>query len=148
MNTSKIVSLIIAALAAVLVAAAGKSCADDINQKNIERRKKETTEAHSYHLITETTLPATYEDTDENTEDQPQLIEDPSATEEREYETVTNLFGEVVETIPVTTPEEANMPTTTLSALDAYNALHTTEPTTATQYATVDPENITFELNW
>ena len=31
------------------------------------------------------------------------------------------MLGEVVETIPVTTPEEADIPTTTLSMLDEYN---------------------------
>ena len=119
MERNRIISLFLAFIAAGLVVLAGKSCTEDIIKANKESRAKNTTSKEP-HLITEdnvitptldqfstyaqsdTSLPAQEEDT-------------------REYVTVTNLFGEVVETIPVTSPEEANAPTTTLSILDEYN---------------------------
>ncbi|MCR4639067.1 hypothetical protein [Ruminococcus sp.] len=114
MNASKIVGFAIALIAAVLIAMAGRSCARDIADKNEERRQKNTTQAPSYHLITDPPV----QNDPLNT---PQLIEE---TTQREYVTVTNMLGEVVETIPVTTPEEADIPTTTLSMLDEYNQQH------------------------
>ena len=111
MNASKIVGFAIALIAAILIAMAGKSCAKDIAEKNVERHQKNTTQAPSYHLITD--APVSHDPTDP-----PHLIEE---TTEREYITVTNMLGEVLETIPVTTPEEALIPTTTLSMLDEYN---------------------------
>lgn len=141
MNVTKIISAILAIMAAVLIAMAGKSCAKDAAQKNAARRSRNTTETQSFHLITD----PPYND-DDNV---PQLITDPplESVTEREYVTVTNMFGDVVETVPVTTPEEADIPTTTLSMLDAYNAEHSVEeqPTTEFQYGTVK-EDIVIEI--
>ena len=142
MNVTKIISAILALMAAVLIAMAGKSCAKDAAEKNAARRSRNTTEAPSYHLITD----PPYENDDG---DLPHLVEDDTdeAVTEREYVTVTNIFGDVVETIPVTTPEEALIPTTTLSILDAYNQEHSVEeyvPPTV-EYGTVD-EHITIEI--
>ena len=142
MNATKIISVILAMMAAVLIAMAGKSCAKDAAQKNAERHARNTTEAPSFHLITD----PPYENDDY---DAPHLIEDDTveAVTEREYVTVTNIFGDVVETVPVTTPEEALIPTTTLSILDAYNQEHSVEEYTAptVEYGTVN-EHITIEI--
>ena len=113
MNASKIVGFAIALIAAILIAMAGRSCARDIAEKNESRRQRNTTQP-SYHLITDPPI-------QQDPADTPHLIEE---TTEREYVTVTNMLGEVLETIPVTTPEEADIPTTTLSMLDEYNQQH------------------------
>jgi hypothetical protein len=71
-------------------------------------------------------------------------------SDEREYVTVTDIFGEVVEKIPVTTPEEANIPTTTLSILDAYNAADPTMPTeeiTTAPISIPDEDDIIIHIN-
>ena len=144
MNASKIVGFAIALIAAILIAMAGKSCARDIADKNESRRQKNTTQSPSYHLITDAPVP-------QNPTDPPQLIEE---TTQREYVTVTNMLGEVVETIPVTTPEEADIPTTTLSMLDEYNQQHgelTTSiyeaPYEEIPYVSLDNEGFTIPMN-
>ncbi len=114
-----IVSLALAVVSAILVIIAGRSCTKSAYESNKKGSSQNNT-TQKYHLITE----AEY-----GTSDQSVLgvgsggsANDPAqGTTEREYVTVTNIFGDVVETIPVTTPEEANMPTTTLSILDEYN---------------------------
>ena len=154
MNATKIISFILAIMAAVLIAMAGKSCAKDIAQQNASHRNKNTTEAPSFHLITESPYGNTPATVPHLVDDSGQAIQPgedgAEATTEREYVTVTDMFGDVVETIPVTTPEEADIPTTTLSILDAYNAEHGTEAqaaaTTEYVYGTVN-ENITIEIN-
>ena len=144
MNTSKIVGFAIALIAAILIAMAGRSCARDIADKNENRRQKNTTQAPSYHLITDP--PANNDPS--NT---PHLIEE---TTEREYVTVTNMLGEVVETIPVTTPEEADIPTTTLSMLDEYNAQFGEKTTSMYEapyeeipYVSLDDEGFTIPMD-
>ena len=119
MERNRIISLFLAFIAAGLVVLAGKSCTEDIIKANKESRAKNTTTKEP-HLITEDNVItptldqfSTYAQSDTSL---PVQEEDT-----REYVTVTNLFGEVVETIPVTSPEEANAPTTTLSILDEYN---------------------------
>ncbi len=115
MNVNHIVSLTLALFAALLVIVAGRSCARSIDEANKESRA----EKRNYHLITEN--PYTRGEQPVMTA-APQEPQQPvETTTERQYETVTNMFGEVIETIPVTSPEEANIPTTTLSILDEYN---------------------------
>lgn len=114
MNVNHMVSLTLALLAAILVIVAGRSCARSIDEANKESRAEKKT----YHLITED--PYTKSNQPVMTA-APQEQQPAQTTTERQYETVTNMFGEVVETIPVTSPEEANIPTTTLSILDEYN---------------------------
>lgn len=114
MNANHVISLTLALLAALLVIVAGKSCAKSIDEANKESRA----EKRNYHLITEN--PYTQSNQPVMTA-VPQEQQPVQTTTERQYETVTNIFGEVVETIPVTSPEEANIPTTTLSILDEYN---------------------------
>lgn len=137
MNASKIVGFAIALIAAILIAMAGKSCAKDIADKNNQRHQQNTTQAPTYHLITDPPV----QNDPANT---PHLIEE---TTQREYVTVTNMLGEVVETIPVTTPEEADIPTTTLSMLDEYNSEHRNveQPTTVNEYSTLK-EDIVIEI--
>ena len=144
MNASKIVGFAIALITAILIAMAGKSCAKDIADKNNQRHQQNTTQAPTYHLITD---PPVQKDP-ANT---PHLIEE---TTQREYATVTNMLGEVVETIPVTTPEEADIPTTTLSMLDEYNQQHgelTTSiyeaPYEEIPYVSLDNEGFTIPMN-
>ena len=152
MNATKIISFILAIMAAVLIAMAGKSCAKDIAQKNSERHQNNTKATPSFNLVTDPRNGG-------STGEIPHLIEDESsavgedgsaeATTEREYVTVTNIFGEVVESIPVTTPEEALIPTTTLSILDAYNQEHSTEEETTdppVEHGTVKTD-IVIEIN-
>ena len=122
MNTSHIVSLVLALFAALLVIVAGRSCAKSAERANRESSAKKIS----------TTKPKSdeeqYTQFQQNIEDQ-LLSASQSApvTTEIPYETVTNIFGEVVETIPVTeaakenAEADANAPTTTLSILDEYN---------------------------
>ena len=120
MERNRIISLLLAFIAAGLVVLAGKSCTEDIIKANKESRAKNSTTKGEVHIITED-----YIFTQNSGQSVPEGQSVPSQTEvettTREYVTVTNLFGEVVETIPVTSPEEANIPTTTLSILDEYN---------------------------
>ena len=94
-----------------MVLMASRSCAKSVaeTRKNENRNNLVTT-----HPVTDQAFTDNY--TDYYSEEV-----SPEESTEIEYETVTNMFGEVVETIPVTTPEEADIPTTTLSMLDEYN---------------------------
>lgn len=117
METRRIFSVFLAILAAAAVVMAAKSCAKSAVEANKSSKHSVTASSERPHLITEN-----YDDiTEAFTGDRPHLIEE---TTERQYETVTNMLGEVKETIPITSPEEANMPTTTLSILEEYNKLH------------------------
>lgn len=128
MEKSKLISLVLGIVAAALVIVAGKSCANDIKERNKGANKNQTT-TRELHLITDE--PATTAAPLETTETA-------AETQTIEYETVTNIFGEVIETVPVTSPEqsdttaapvEAEESTTTLSVLDEYNAGRETETT-------------------
>lgn len=148
MNVTRIISIMLGLIAAVLIAMAGKSCAKDIAEKNKERRMHNTSAVPSYHLITDP--PATADSASI-----PILTTETESTTEREYITVTNLLGEVLETIPVTTPEEALIPTTTLSILEEYEARHnqgTTSiyeaPSEEIPYVSIDPEGFSYEMTW
>ncbi len=116
----RIIGLLIALAVCILIMIATKSCIDSATEARREARANATQPTNDVHLITEPyTQPNTGDDLLIDGE-VPHLIEDETVTTERQYETVTNILGNVVETIPITSPEEANMPTTTLSILDAY----------------------------
>ena len=117
MEIRRLTALLVSLVAAALIIFAGKSCMDDAIQKKKESLYATTSPYGPTPPTVSPTVP--YTDPAESS-----TAEDTS--EEREYVTVTNIFGDVVEVIPVTTPEEANMPTTTLSILDEYNADKTT----------------------
>ncbi|MCR4795120.1 MULTISPECIES: hypothetical protein [Ruminococcus] len=144
MERNRIISLFLAFIAAGLVVLAGKSCMEDIVESNKEARAKKSATQEEFHLITEDNIFSS---------DSVQLPSEgqsaASQTEEegttREYMTVTNIFGEVVETVPVTSPEEANMPTTTLSILDEYNQGRTEAEVTTTYIKPAD--KIVIEMN-
>lgn len=137
MERNRIISLFLAFIAAGLVVLAGKSCTEDIIEANKESRAKNATTTEMPHLITETNVfSQNYEAVSQDINSEAsQPVEE---TTTREYVTVTNLFGEVVETIPVTSPEEANMPTTTLSVLDEYNQGKTEAEITTTYIKPAD----------
>ena len=148
MNVTRIISIMLGLIAAVLIAMAGKSCAKDIAEKNKERRMSNTSEVPSYHLITDPPATAV-------PENPPHLIEETEGTTEREYITVTNMLAEVLETIPVTTPEEALIPTTPLSMLEEYEAKNnqgTTSiyeaPSEEIPYVSIDPNGFSYEMTW
>ena len=123
MDISRISAIALALLAAMLVIIAGKSCADDaISQK---RRSSRPTAVQN----TAATSPP-----DERT---PQKATQPPVQEATEaaagmYEEVTNMFGDVVETIPITDAAEdmTEEITETKSILEEYDEIHngTTPP--------------------
>lgn len=144
METSRIVGMAIAIAAAALVIVAGRSCTKSISEANKRSGGSGSSTTPSYHLITDNEPQYSEPPTGE-----PQSIEE-TTEPEREYETVTNMFGDVVETIPITSPEEADQPTTTKSILDSYNELHTTSPEEAqrtTKYVEI-PDEITIHVGW
>ena len=145
-DKGRIIGLLIAFAVCILIMIATKSCIDSATEARREAKINATQPTNDVHLITEPyTPPADGED--------PQLIEGETVTTEREYEVVTNILGNVVETIPITSPEEANMPTTTLSILDEYRKNSKkeeipseTQPTTTHEY--VEPKtDITIIVN-
>ena len=122
MNSSHIVSLVLALFAALLVIVAGRSCARSAERANKESRAKNTT-TQQYKLITENP----YTKSQQNIAD-PDIISSQGSIDDTtsQYETVTDMFGDVVETIPVsptkaTVEADIDAPTTTLSILDEYN---------------------------
>lgn len=119
MDTSKVTAIVLAVLAAALVIIAGKSCTDDIASSNrISNRKKNITTIAS-------TAPYTAPDTATDAPDEPET-EPPTLP----YDIVTNMIGEVVETIPKATDENGEIEvvetTGTKSILEQYDDLHTT----------------------
>ena len=134
MDISRVSAIALAVLAAMLVIIAGKSCADDAVSQN--RRKSRPVIAQN----TAATAPP-----DVRT---PQQATQPPAQEKTEaasgmYEEVTNMFGDVVETIPITEAAEdmTEEITETKSILEAYNELH--EVTTAAGQENTDPVTTT-----
>ena len=120
MDISKMSAVVLAILGAALVIIAGKSCADDAVSQN------QKSKAHStVQQAVPTAAPATHPPAP--------AAESPTAAPpatEAMYETVTNMLGDVIETIPITEAVEAdvNATTETKSILEAYNELH--EPAT------------------
>lgn len=146
MGNGRITALVIAFIAAILVVAAGKSCADDAIRQN-ERSRNAKNITPTLNFSQGTLPPVTYADASP--------YEEPS--EEIMYEEVTNMFGDVVETIPVTKAaniDTVETATATKSILEAYNEQHkktneeaaTTEEAETTIY--IEPAtNIVIELN-
>lgn len=143
MERNRIISLFLAFIAAGLVVLAGKSCTEDIIKTNKENHANSATKQEP-HLITDDNIfsPDQGQLSPNNTTEASEPEEE---ADTREYITVTNIFGEVVETIPVTTPEEANMPTTTLSILEEYNQGRTEAEVTTTYIKPA--EKIVIEMN-
>ena len=141
MKFSTLVAIIFGAAALLLMLLASKSCAESIAQTKKDSMRHDVVTTAVIPLPTEdyTFAPDGY--------DEPPVTAPVEDTTEREYVTVTNIFGDVVETIPVTTPEEAMIPTTTLSILDEYEQSLGKDPTAAATQPTtkyIEPEtNIT-----
>lgn len=116
MNNSRIVALVLGCLAALLVIMAGKSCAGDIRSQNRKasggngQAAVQTTAKAAPRLIDDTPSPA------------PQTSGNTEADTEPQYEEVTDAFGRVTATVPVTQPEteaaEEETEPTTLSPID------------------------------
>lgn len=139
LEISRVSAIVLAVLAAVLVIAAGKSCAEDIsktNKQSVSKRPKSTT---FYNDNT---------DYPYQNDDSYYVYEtDAETVTEKDYEEVTNMLGNVVATVPITTTEEVTEAVTTkeLSILEAYEERHTT--TTSEQqddygYTTIDIDSI------
>lgn len=121
----RIVAIGIAGCAALLISIAGKACTDNIIESNKETSKKLNTIAdNTYGSMNNYTSPNM-----QNTSESTSL----DATETESAEVVTNLLGEVVGTVPVTsaTTEEdtSNNTTTNNSILD--RADDAVQPTTS-----------------
>lgn len=119
METRRLISIIIASVAALLVMFAGKSCTDDIQKKN---RKSHKTQPTTQHVTP--TFNNFYGNPGETTE---------TTTEtNNNIETITNLIGQVIGTVTVTTPNDPIPEETTTvskSILEIYNEKHTTQVT-------------------
>ena len=118
MEFGRISALMLAVIAAVLVVVAGKSCADDAIREN-ERSKASKRSNNKIATIAQDTRQE-FELAVETSPSEPE--------EEIQYEVVTNMVGDVIETIPITTAEEeedAAATTGTKSILEAYEDLHT-----------------------
>lgn len=114
MKFSTLVAIIFGGAALILMLLASKSCAESIAQSKKDSMRHDTVTTAGIPQLTEdyTYAPDGYSE--------PPVTAPEEDTTEREYVTVTNIFGDVVDTIPVTTPEEAMIPTTTLSILEEY----------------------------
>lgn len=119
MEMSRVVAIVLAMLAAVLVIVAAKACADDA-------RNHSTMNNHSERSTIGNPSPGGYVVYDEADTTVPQETET-----EKMYEEITNMLGEVIETIPVTSDEDAVVQaatTETKSLLEAYEERNATEP--------------------
>ena len=94
MEKNRAVSILLAVLAAILVIIAGKACTDDAGSRSMRSGNNEinTIGNNGKYAIEQVTTASSAAETE--TETGPL------------YEEVTNLIGEVVETIPVTSPAE------------------------------------------
>ena len=125
MDISRISAIVLALLAAILVIVAGKSCTDDIESSN--RRTRLKNKAASIATTAPDTAPPVVQTAPqtEPTTEAPTLP----------YDIVTNMLGDIVETIPKPTNEFGEIETTesteTKSILEQYEELHqTTVPIT------------------
>lgn len=119
MDTSKVTAIVLAVLVAALVIIAGKSCTDDISSSN-QRTHRSTSQINTVA-------------TDEYITPMPTAALTEAATEAPTvpYEVVTNMIGEVIETIPIQTTAEGEEPlytetTVTKSILEQYDESHQT----------------------
>ncbi|MBO7475108.1 MAG: hypothetical protein J6U00_14115 [Ruminococcus sp.] len=132
MQNRPLIALCLAVLAAVLIIVAGKSCAEDINRINKRTQSTKST-INPDDLLTNSPTPPTLP------------LTTATAPDPEQYVVVTNMIGEVIQTIPITTEEVTEqqyatvtdllgdpiglvpidpdeMPTTTLSILEQYEA--------------------------
>lgn len=122
MDNRRSIAIIAAFIAAVLVMMAGKSCSDNIVETNKSNQKKQSKNAVSDQITPPQNSPAPNQASPVQNNDEP-------ATESTtaDYIAVTNLIGDVVATIPVTTaepeetPEEQAVTTRERSLLEEYN---------------------------
>lgn len=153
MEKSRLIGITCAFIAAMLVIMAGKSCAEDSIRKNARNKQSSTVSASIGDNIIFPDEDSSYREpvsTDETTEPvvteydvfgnlvivtkpTDPLVTDPfgniiesttsEESEEPQYQIVTDVFGNVTATIPVTAPAEETdqEPATTLSLLDQYN---------------------------
>ena len=132
MQKRSLIALFIAVLAAILIIVAGKSCAEDINRINSRNRHTNST-VNPDDLLTNSPTPPTLPVTTTTAPDPEQYVivtnmigeiiqTIPITTEavtEQQYATVTDIFGDPIGLVPIN-PDE--MPTTTLSILEQYEA--------------------------
>lgn len=122
MDNRRSIAIIAAFIAAVLVMMAGKSCSDNIVETNKNNQKKQPKNAASDQITPPQNSPAPNQASPVQDNNEP-------ATESTtaDYIAVTNLIGDVVGTIPVTTvepeeiPEEQAVTTRERSLLEEYN---------------------------
>ena len=120
MDTSKVTAIVLAVLVAALVIIAGKSCTDDISSSN--QKAHRSTKSQISTVATEQYIPP-----------MPTAAPTEAATDAPTvpYEVVTNMIGEVIETIPIQTTMEgietlSTETTGTKSILEQYDEAHQT----------------------
>lgn len=101
MTKRRIISMILAVCAAVLVIFAGRSCAKNISEANQKLSKINSDLDNNDFAYTGGNV------NNNTNQNQQQTTEEESNTD---YEVVTNLLGEVVATIPITTAEQEDVP--------------------------------------
>jgi len=126
MDQNKGMAILIAIAAAMLVIISCRACADDIRKANSKHHKDSAPTTSEFPSFDYSNSPhitdnVTYEPVTQE------------AVTEKMYEEVTNILGEVIETIPITTAvqdipadETVAIETTTKSILDEYNEQFTT----------------------
>ncbi len=118
MDASRATALALAFLACLFVIIAGKSCADNIQETNKLSHKQTTEASTEYSTIDNTKYLAEHFENEEaanTTEEQ---------TTEKNYIEITNMFGDVIETVPITSEGETVPTTKELSILEGYNQKH------------------------
>ncbi|MGN0576956.1 MAG: hypothetical protein ACI4J2_13125 [Ruminococcus sp.] len=132
METRRMISLLIAAVVALLIIYAGKSCAQDIVETNHKASVKASPDFTGY--MTDSSLYNSIPDDAYYTD--PSASTAPSVDEG--YEIVTNIFGDAVGTIPVTNSDDEsgsgnnneNTAETTVKSILGNYTKETTEPVT------------------
>lgn len=156
MDQNKGMAILIAIAAAMLVIISCRACADDIrrtNSKHHQNSAPTTSEFPSFDYSNRPDYPNDAVDSEPVTQEQ---------TTEMLYEEVTNILGEVIETIPITTAaqdvpsdETVAVETTTKSILDEYNEMYSQpavstlppKPTENPNYIPPATTEIIIELN-
>lgn len=117
MDNRRSIAIVIAFIAAILVMMAGKSCSDNIIETNKNNPKKERATA-----ATDMIPPPPMKQEEKADEKQEPVSEAPAV---QDHIDVTNLLGDVVETIPITTEPPAEpleeVTTREKSILEEYN---------------------------
>lgn len=133
MTKSRIISLILAAVAAMLVAFAGKACAEDIVETNNKNAPLKNT--------------AYADDKNQGNEDFPAMSygTNPPTTTPDPYEgveTITNIFGDVIATVPAAADNSAtSAPDTEEPATQKNTSILDRPDTTETTEKITDPNH-------